>query len=226
MTNIIDVLGRHDGERKLFGVVTAIVTNNQDPEQLGRVKVQFRWLSEDDESSWARIAVPMAGKGSGSFFLPDVDDEVLVAFEQGDIRFPYVLGALWRSGAEPPLDNADGENSVREIRTPAGLSVAFDDQSGTIVIADANARAMVTVTDGVVTIDAPDGIELTSGVGPGKVTITDGMVTIDAPDGIELTSGGGTVRIDGTSVEIAASASLTLEASGTVDLKGAVINLG
>src|ERR1700750_2275998 len=80
---------------RIYGVVVAVVTNNQDPDGFGRVKVKFPWLSDVDESSWARIAAPMAGKARGIYFLPEVDDEVLVIFEHGDVRSPYVLGALW-----------------------------------------------------------------------------------------------------------------------------------
>jgi uncharacterized protein involved in type VI secretion and phage assembly len=200
MSELAEALRPPGGRPALGGVVTAVVTNNQDPDGLGRVKVRFPWLSPDDESAWARIAAPMAGKGSGAFLLPDVDDEVLVAFEHGDIRFPYVLGALWRTDVAPPTDNADGANAVRVIRSPSGLSVTFDDQAGTVVIADAGDKA--------------------------KVTVADGKVTVEAPDGIEVKSSGGTVKLEGTSVEIKATGSLKLEATGNVDVKGSVINLG
>ena len=79
-----------EGDR-LYGVVVGIVTNNQDPDGMGRVKVRFPWLSATEESWWARIAVPMAGKDRGAYFLPEVDDEVLVAFEHGEVRSPYLL---------------------------------------------------------------------------------------------------------------------------------------
>src|SRR2546426_9457473 len=95
---LLDLLmppGHEAREKKLYGVVAGIVTNNEDPDGLGRVKIRFPWLSEDNESWWARIAAPMAGKERGAYFLPEVDDEVLVAFEHGDVNFPYVLGALW-----------------------------------------------------------------------------------------------------------------------------------
>ena len=77
---------------RLYGVVVGLVTNNQDPDKLGRVKVRFPWLGDSDESAWARLATPMAGKDRGLYFLPEVDDEVLVVFEHGDLRFPYILG--------------------------------------------------------------------------------------------------------------------------------------
>ena len=65
---------------RVYGVTVGVVTNNQDPDGLGRVKVRFPWLSDDDESFWARVVTPMAGNGRGLYLLPEVDDEVLVAF--------------------------------------------------------------------------------------------------------------------------------------------------
>src|SRR5439155_18611427 len=71
---------------RITGVVIGVVTNNKDEEGRGWVHVRFLWLSEVDESNWARIAAPMAGKERGMYFLPEVNDEVLVAFEHGDMR--------------------------------------------------------------------------------------------------------------------------------------------
>ena len=85
------------------GVVIAIVTNNDDPESLGRVKVKYPWLSDDAESYWARVCAPGAGPDTGLVMLPAVGDEVLVAFQHGDIRFPIVLGGLWNGQDRPPL---------------------------------------------------------------------------------------------------------------------------
>ena len=84
--NLFDVLTdeRDDASSRVSGVVVGVVTNNQDPEGMGRVKVKFPWLSDEDESNWARVAAPMAGKERGFYFLPEVEDEVLVAFEHGD----------------------------------------------------------------------------------------------------------------------------------------------
>ena len=104
--NLFDLLrdssAREAIASRIYGVVVGVVTNNQDPEELGRVKVKFPWLSDADESDWARIATPMAGNEKGIYFLPEVDDEVLVVFEHGDLRFPYIIGALWNGQAPPP----------------------------------------------------------------------------------------------------------------------------
>ena len=88
-----------------FGVAGAIVTDNMDPDMLGRVKVRFPWLDSDsavDDTYWARLVVPMTGSGRGSWYLPEVGDEVLVAFEHGDIRRPIVIGGFWNGSNQPP----------------------------------------------------------------------------------------------------------------------------
>ena len=126
------------GKRAPIGgnIVVALVTNNKDDKNLGRVKVKYPWLSDTDESFWARIAAPMAGPGRGFYFLPEVDDEVLVAFEHGDIRRPYVIGALW-NGSDTPIEGndaaVDGGNQVihRIIKTRIGHTILLDDKDGT-----------------------------------------------------------------------------------------------
>ena len=134
--NLLDILLPPESisPDRIFGVVVGIVTNNNDPEGIGRVKVRFPWLSgtdeSADESAWARIAASMAGKGRGAYFLPEVDDEVLVAFDHGDIRFPYVLGALWNGQDQPPAANNDGKNNLRLIQSRSGHIIRLDDTSG------------------------------------------------------------------------------------------------
>src|SRR5262249_39229390 len=101
---------------RFYGVVVGVVTNNQDPDDMHRVKVRFPWLSKDTErveSNWARVAAPMTGRGRGQYFLPEVDDEVLVAFEHGQIDHPFVIGSLWNGQDTPPDSNADGQSHHR-----------------------------------------------------------------------------------------------------------------
>ena len=85
---------------RIQGVVIGIVTNNKDPEELNRVKVKFPWLSEDDESYWARICTSVTEAKQNNYQLPEVGSEVLVAFEHGDVRFPYILGVLLPSAVK------------------------------------------------------------------------------------------------------------------------------
>ncbi|MBI4576611.1 MAG: phage tail protein [Planctomycetes bacterium] len=156
MDNILDVLtadrDQETQRSRIYGVVVGIVTDNKDPEKQGRVKVRFPWLVDKDTSWWARVATLMAGKGRGSWFLPEIDDEVLVAFDHGDINHPYVIGALWNGKDVPPQANdivsgfagnphsyktkgkdfnEDGKDDVRFIRSRSGHLVILDDTSGT-----------------------------------------------------------------------------------------------
>lgn len=94
------------------GLLVGIVTNNSDPEQLGRVKVKFPTLSDEDESTWARVAAPGAGKQRGLQWLPEVNDEVLVGFELGDMNRPIVLGGLWSREDPPPRPDVAKDGSV------------------------------------------------------------------------------------------------------------------
>lgn len=97
---------------RCWGVVIGIVTNNRDPDGLHRVKLRFPWLGAEDESNWARVATPMAGPGRGFYALPEVDDEVLVAFDHGNVDHPYVVGSLWNGQDAPPEDNGNGSATV------------------------------------------------------------------------------------------------------------------
>ena len=110
-----------------YGVFPALVSDVKDPDGMGRVKVKLPWLSPDDESNWARIASPMAGNDRGLFLLPEVDDEVLVCFEQGDVRVPYILGGLWNGKDAPPetMDGA-GNNYLKVLRSRNGVKVTLD----------------------------------------------------------------------------------------------------
>ena len=119
-----------EAESRFYGVALGVVTNNKDPDKLGRVKVKLPWMDEQAESYWARIVSPMAGKERGFFFLPEVDDEVLVAFEHGDPEHPFVMGALWNGKDKPPLDNADGKNDVRVIKSRSGHVIRLTDKQG------------------------------------------------------------------------------------------------
>jgi len=131
----------------LYGVTVGIVTNNQDPDGLGRVKVKFPWLSPDEESYWARVVTIMAGKDRGVYFLPEIDDEVLVAFELGNINYPYILGSLWNGKDQPPGKNDDGKNNKRIIKSRSGHQIILDDTEGKekIIIEDKTGKNQIAI---------------------------------------------------------------------------------
>jgi uncharacterized protein involved in type VI secretion and phage assembly len=212
--NLLDVLssddGRYSGSR-ISGVVIGVVTNTQDPDGLGRVKVKFPWLSDAEESFWARVATPMAGKNRGFYFLPEVDDEVLMAFEHGDPRFPYVLGALWNGQDKPPEKNDDGKNNVRLIRSRSGHVVRLDDTEG------------------------KEKIEIVDKSGKNSVILdtSKNTITITSSKDITLSATQGTIKLEAQKIEIKSSADSAIEAgagmdvkaSAVMNIKGATVNL-
>ncbi len=198
---------------RVYGVVVGVVTNNQDPEKLGRVKVVYPWLSDSEESHWARVATLMAGKDRGSFYLPEVDDEVLLAFEHGDVRFPYVVGALWNGKDTPRYDNADGKNDKRVITSRAGHEFVFDDndQKGQVVIH--------TKKNHTITLDDSAGgekISIVDKTGSNSVEIDSVQNSIAVKSAMKLT-------IESQVIEIKAGATMKLEAGATMTIKGAVV---
>lgn len=199
-----------DASGRIFGVVTARVTSNDDPDKLGRVKVRLPWIGDGDESAWARIAAPMGGKETGWYFLPEVDEEVLVAFEHGDPRFPYVLGALWSSDAPPPAANEGGTNDVRVIRSRSGHVIRLDDKDGEerIEIADKSEknRIVISTKDNSVAIEAEGDVTITA---MGKLKLQGKGVEIVSDDDLKVTS----------------AKNAEIKSDAQVNVKGATINL-
>jgi phage protein D/phage baseplate assembly protein gpV len=151
-------------------VVTAVVTKNDDPKGWGRVKVRYPWMSEDAESDWARITGSGAGDEAGYMAIPEVDDEVVVAFSHGNFGQPIVLGGLWHGKAMPPPEVADAAGSakaqLRTWRSHKGHRITFDDSSGALEI-----EAVGTLE-----IKASGDIKLESS---GEVTIKGTMINLN-----------------------------------------------
>jgi uncharacterized protein involved in type VI secretion and phage assembly len=192
-------------------MVVGLVTNNQDPDGMGRVKVNFPWLSDADESFWARVVSPMAGKERGIYFLPEVDDEVLVGFEHGDIRFPYVIGALWNGKDAPPETNGDGKNNVRVIKSRSGHVIRLTDEDGKekIEIIDKSEKNSIAIDT------------------------ANNEITITSEKDIVLSATKGAIKLDAKNIEIKSSADskfesgagMDVKASGTMNVKGATVNI-
>ncbi|MBD2296963.1 VgrG-related protein [Anabaena sphaerica FACHB-251] len=115
-------------------LLVGIVTDNVDPKGLGRVKVKFPTLTEDHNSNWARVVALGAGSDRGMYWLPEINDEVLVGFEHGDIHRPYIIGGVWNSQDPTPRTIADtvvnGKVRIREEKTRHGHKVTFVDDDG------------------------------------------------------------------------------------------------
>lgn len=205
------------------GTVVAIVTNTEDPENLGRVKVKFPWMSQDAESDWARVISPGAGPKAGLYMVPDVDDEVMVIFEQGEFGRPYVLGGVWNGKDEvPPPGKGAPTNKKPQVRTwysrKGHFISAHDEPEQKIEIITAGGHKLVLD-------DKNKKIELVT-TGGAKLTMDDNSKTIDL-------EGGGPLNVKSTgAMSIKSNANLTIEgqmidikASGPLNLKGAVVNI-
>jgi uncharacterized protein involved in type VI secretion and phage assembly len=129
---------------KVYEPVIGVVTDNKDPSKLGRVKLKMPILSDKDTTFWVPIIMQGAGKNRGWFFIPEVDDEVLVMFEQGDINRPLVVGALWGGKDKPPDKNDGGDNPRRVIKSRQGSKVTFDDKEMKIIIEDGTGKGKIT----------------------------------------------------------------------------------
>jgi uncharacterized protein involved in type VI secretion and phage assembly len=183
-----------------YGVYPALVTDVRDPDGQGRVKVTLPWSPDPGGAryeAWARLATMMAGGDRGSWFVPDVSDEVLVAFQAGDTRFPFVVGALWNGSDAPPASmDGGGSNDVKVLRSRNGVKVTLDDSSGReAFVAETPGGQRVTLKDGPGTVEitdsngnsvtlAPDGVTLTAAakltVSASLIEISAGMVTVNA----------------------------------------------
>lgn len=191
-------------ERRDNGIMIAEVIDLEDPEGLARVKLSFPTL-EDQESNWAPLVSPMAGSGRGFFFRPEVGDRVLVAFEHGEPCRPYVLGSLWSQAEPPPEDDGQpSQNNLRFIHSRSGHRIILDDTQGAEMVEFVDkdeARRVV--------IDSANS----------KI-----LVECDSGD-VEVKAGAGSVKVEATTVEVKASGNMTLEATGTMTIKGATVNI-
>lgn len=203
-------LGR-DGNSQILGVVVALVTDNKDPEERGRIKIKFPWMGDKAGEAWARLSTLMGGKDRGTIFYPEVEDEVLVAFEQGNISYPYIIGALWNGKDKPPEKNSDGKNNIKMIKTRSGHTIKIDDTEGKekIEIIDKSEENKICIDSSNKKISIECGGDIELSASKGKVSIKAQEIEIKAS----------------SSAKIEASAGMDLKASGTMNIKGSMVNI-
>ena len=231
LTHLLDSENGHYLDRgQLQGVVTALVTNLRDPEELGRVKVKYAWLGDNIESDWVRIAAPMAGAGRGFFYLPEVNDEVLIAFEHGDVHHPYLIGQLWNGKDKPPKQNSevldkDGKVAQRILKSRSGHVVILDDTGS---------------DEKIIVRDKTGNNEMVIGSAKNSMTIkVDGDFTVEAKGKIILNStqdmtleskANGSVKglqlsLEGTTTGTFKGATLNVDGSALTNIKGGVVKI-
>jgi uncharacterized protein involved in type VI secretion and phage assembly len=178
----------------LNGVYSASVVDNRDPDGLGRVLIRVSVPTDVISSDlWARLATTMAGRNRGTWFIPDVGDEVLVAFERGDVKEAYVIGALWNSKARPPTESPgdvklirsrngvtlrisdDRNNNALILETPAGQRITLQDNPGSVRVEDANGNSVLLSRAGM-TVNASAAVT----VNASRVEVSAGLLTVNA----------------------------------------------
>jgi uncharacterized protein involved in type VI secretion and phage assembly len=181
-----------------YGAFPAQVTDLNDPDGQGRVKVTLPWAPDPGGGryeAWARLATLMGGKNRGSWFIPDAGDEVLVVFEAGDPRRPYVVGGLWNGQDAPPaaMDHG-GRNARKVLRSRNGVQVTLDDTDGQETLV----------------LETPGGQKVTLKDGPGSVEVVD--------------SNGNTVRLEAAGITVNAAAKVTITA-GQVEVSAGLVSV-
>jgi uncharacterized protein involved in type VI secretion and phage assembly len=171
------------------GVLVGLVTDVQDPEGLGRIRVEMPSLGEGVESTWARMATALAGPELGAWFQPEVGDEALVAFEMDDIRRPFVLGFMWNGDNAPPST----EPSERILKTVSGHKLTFNDAGGSesITLEDASGVNKVVLDKNGITIETSKDFSVKAN----KVVVK-ADVTVDLEAGAKLTARGNPVHLN------------------------------
>ncbi|MEO1124355.1 MAG: phage baseplate assembly protein V [Cyanobacteria bacterium J06639_16] len=175
-----------------YGVYVGLVTDVQDPDGQGRVRVRLPWTTDPDGDPfeiWARVATLMAGGDRGTWLIPEPDDEVILAFEGGCPWSPIVVGSVW-NGVDTPPESMDDNNNIRSITSRSGIRVTFDDTDGGVQFI----------------VETPGGQKVVCADSPATIDMTDSngnQVTLDA-SGITV-SNGSKVTINTTTMEVNAS---------------------
>jgi uncharacterized protein involved in type VI secretion and phage assembly len=182
---------------RFYGVYPALVSDINDPDGQGRIKVRLPWSPDSNGNAyeaWARLATMMAGNNRGSWFIPDVNDEVLVVFEAGDTRRPYIIGSLWNGLDSPPetMDSA-GNNYQKTLLSRRGIRINMDDTDGTETL----------------TLETPGG----------QTIILKDPGSIEARD-----SNGNSVKLDTSGITVNASNKITINAS-TIEISAGMVTV-
>lgn len=209
------------------GLLLGVVDDLDDPDSLARVKVRFPWLTDAPDPVWARLATLDAGPGQGSFFVPDVGQEVVVAGVDGDRRHPIVLGALWNGQQAPPVEIDPQANEIRGFTSRSGHKLVFDDaEPGSVTVETPGGRRAVLS-------DADEHVELTDASGSTITISGDGIALSAASGDISLDAPSGKVKISASGIEAASTgpskvestATLDLKASGSLSVNGALVRI-
>lgn len=189
-----------DYERqRVFGMVVAVVSNHQDPDGLGRVRVRFHMLDQQVQSGWCRVVSLYGGAARGIQWLPEEGDEVVVAFEHGDVNFPFIIGSVHHGKAKPPVPQ-NKDNNIKLLKTRSGHTLSFDDKKGDerIRLVDSSGKQHV------------------------EIDVKNKRIVIESESGdLTLRAPSGTLTLDCKKLDIRASESAVLESKGPLTFRAA-----
>lgn len=217
ISNLVDDGSRSASGSKVSGIVLGLVTKNDDSSGMNRVKVNFPWFNQQYESGWARVATFMSGGDRGAFFLPEVGDEVIVAFEHGDINHPYVIGSLWNGADKAPEFNSDKKNNIRKIKSRSGHEIIFDDDNNgkkEKIEIHSNSGHSITLNDSA----GGEKIEIKDKSGNNSILIDSVQNAINISSKMKLS-------IKSTDVTIESDGMMTIKASGNLTIQGALVKI-
>jgi type VI secretion system secreted protein VgrG len=192
---------------------SAIVVNNYDEAQLGRVQVKFHWMREGDRSKFIRMVSPYTGDGNGLFMMPEIGSEVKVDFANGDATDPYIIGVVNNGNAKTKFSKAG--NDIKAILTRSGIKIIMDDHDGSVLLEDKNGNGVNMDGDGTITIKSKDKMVLASGESKivlnkdGTIEISGRKVEIDTTEDVRLTSNAN-VKINAATMVAVEGAKITL----------------
>lgn len=247
------LMGKPDGEDRIYSITTGIVKENWEEKQPGKVKAEY-FLGEGGKSvtGWVPVASPYAGNGFGAYLLPEVGAEVVIAFNMGDRNCPIIIGSLWNQKNQLPEETAQKENGTKlfqtkgghkvlfseekdkeklKIQTPGGLTLCLEDAEKTMILSDAEGENQITIggKEGSLSMDAKKSITISVGgkkqilIEDDSVTIKAGNLILEGQQGVKLK--GQTFHAEGTSMNLKAGGTLKMESSGMTEVKGSMVKI-
>ncbi len=246
--NIISEDIKNNDINRVSTITVGVVTDINDPEKLGRVKVKLlNRTTSNYETDFIRVMTPMSGANWGAFFFPEVGDEVLVAFCDGDILKSYVLGSLWNEKRKPPVELKNKKNDIREIKTKSGHSIIFDDGKGeekitlvtskglnlsledkgeTITLSDKNNKNKIIIDSkkGSISVQASKRIELSTN--SAKLILNGSSGSAELKSGNSLKIDSNRLELQGKSAaEMNSTGQTTVKSSGMTNIKGSIVKI-
>lgn len=196
-------------DRRIYGPSMGTVINNVDSTGLGRVQVRLSWLP--GVQPWARVIT----MDQGSYFIPQVGSEVLVAFDHGDIREPYIVGCAWNAQDQPPVTGRTDPVTKRVICTPMGHEIRLDEANQSITITNSTQQK--------VTMD-PSKIEITTTGGTAIFTLDrEGNIAINAANRLDLKAP--SISIHGGAVDIKSDASTRIKGGQVCEVQATLVKI-